>query len=178
VQAAAERVPGLRREAVFNGVRTSALAGDLTSVRCKGRWLPWGVTVDDLSGQVLTIDALSAEDAATLQAWMTPIAEQVGARLLITDDAASFKQVAAALGLPEPLCKAHVVRTTEALMETLTSLAAQDRDGSLAPLGVTPTPAVADLEQLGRLIHHRQAEDAVSLLFLQRQCPRKARRPA
>jgi hypothetical protein len=52
VQAAAARVPGLRREAVFNGIRPPALAGDLTSVRCKGRWLPLGVTVDDLSGQM------------------------------------------------------------------------------------------------------------------------------
>lgn len=115
VQAAA-RVPGRRREAVFNGVRTPALAGDLTSVRGKGKWQPLGVTVDDVSGQVLTIDALSGEDAATLQAWMALIAEQVGARLLLTDDADSFKQVAAALGLPQQVCKAQVVRTTEALI--------------------------------------------------------------
>ena len=163
VQAAAARVPGLRREAVFNGVRTPALASDLTSVRCKGKWLSLGVTVDDLSGQVLTIDALSAEDAATLQAWMRPIAEQVGARLLITDDADSFKQVAAALGLPQQVCKAHVVRNTEVLMETLAPLAAQDRDGSLAQVGVTPTQALADLAQLGRPVHQRQPADAAHL---------------
>ena len=71
-------MPGLRRGAVFNGVRTSSLAGDLTSGRCKGKLLPLGMTVDHLTGQVLTIDALSGEDVATLQAWMTPIAEQVG----------------------------------------------------------------------------------------------------
>jgi len=40
VQAAAARVPGLRRGAVFNGVRTPALAGDLTSVRCKAHEAP------------------------------------------------------------------------------------------------------------------------------------------
>jgi len=124
VQAAAARVPGLRRGAVFNGVRTPSLAGGLTSGRCKGKWLPLGVIVDDLTGQVLTIDALSEEDAATLQAWMTPIAEQVGARVLIADDADSFKQVAAELGLPQQACKAHVVRSTEALIETLAPLAA------------------------------------------------------
>jgi hypothetical protein len=169
VQAAAARVPGLRREAVFNGIRTPALAGDLTSVRCKGRWLPLGVTVDDLSGQVLTIDALSGEDAATLQAWMTPIAEQVGARLLITDDADSFKQVAAALGLTQQVCKAHVVRNTEALIEALAPLAAHDSDGSLAQLGIPPMQALADLAQLGRLIHHRQPGDAAQLLGLHRR---------
>ncbi len=94
VQAAAARVPGMRREAMFERVRTAALAGDLTSVRCRGKWLPLGVSVDDLTGQVLTVDALTGEDAATLTEWMRPIAEQVGARLLVSDDADSFKQVA------------------------------------------------------------------------------------
>ncbi len=178
VQAAAARVPGMRRGAVFNGVRTPALAGDLTSVRCKGKWLPLGVTVDDVSGQVLTIDALTGEDAATLVEWISPIAQQVGARLLITDDADGFKQVAASLGLPQQVCKAHVVRTTEALIAVLAPLAAQDRDGSLAALGVAPTQAVADLEQLGKLIHQRQPEDAAHLLalhqrYLAAQVPRK-----
>ena len=81
VQAAAERVPGLKREEVFQGIRTPALGADVTSVRCNGRWLPLGLTVDDLSGSVLTIDALSGEDAETLRGWLEPIATAVGAEL-------------------------------------------------------------------------------------------------
>ena len=46
VQEAASRVPGLKREQVFAGVKTPALGGDLTSVKCKGEWLPLGITVD------------------------------------------------------------------------------------------------------------------------------------
>jgi hypothetical protein len=34
-----------------------------------------GLTVDDVSGLVLTVDGLSGEDAATLEEWMGPIAE-------------------------------------------------------------------------------------------------------
>src|SRR5947207_9036167 len=65
VQAAATRVPGLKREQVFQGVKTKALGGDLTSVKCAGQWLHLGLTVDSLSGLALTIDEVSAEDAAT-----------------------------------------------------------------------------------------------------------------
>jgi hypothetical protein len=36
VRAAAEKVPGLKRDEVFVGLRTLALDGDLTSVKCKG----------------------------------------------------------------------------------------------------------------------------------------------
>jgi transposase-like protein len=67
VQEAAKRVPGLKREQVFAGVKTPALGADLTGVTCKGEWLPLGITVDPISGLALTIDALSAEDAKTLK---------------------------------------------------------------------------------------------------------------
>src|SRR5258708_32368554 len=39
VQEAASRVRGLKREQVFADVKTPALGGDLTSVKCKGEWL-------------------------------------------------------------------------------------------------------------------------------------------
>src|SRR2546421_4053997 len=46
VQAAAARVPGLKREQVFEGRKTAALGGDLTSVKCRGQWLHLGLSVD------------------------------------------------------------------------------------------------------------------------------------
>lgn len=169
VQAAAERVPGMRRSQVLGNVRTAALAGDVTGVKVKGKWVPLGVSVDDLSGQVLTIDALSGEDAATLQEWITPVAEQVGARLLVTDDADAFKQVAAELGLPQQVCKAHVVRNTETLLVSLRPLAATDADGSLGALGLQREQAVADLERLGALVGERQPEQQGELEALYRR---------
>jgi len=71
VQAAAQRVPGLERRQVFQNIRTLALGCDVTSVKFYGRWLPLGVTVDDTTGLVLTIDELSGEDAQTLTEWIT-----------------------------------------------------------------------------------------------------------
>jgi len=166
VQAAAQRVPGLKRHTVFEAVRTSVLGGDVTSVKCNGHWLPLGLTVDDLTGLVLTVDELSGEDAQTLQDWLAPIAEQVGAELLVTDDADAFKTVAEELGLEQQVCKSHVKRNTDELIASLQAALAQGTDPSLAALGITPEQAGADLERLGQLIQTRQPEEQTELEVL------------
>jgi len=86
VQAAAEEVPGLKRNEVIDGLRTPALGGDLTSVKCNGEWLHLGLAVDDTTGLVLTIDELPAEDAETLKEWLEPIAKAIEAELPTNSD--------------------------------------------------------------------------------------------
>jgi transposase-like protein len=159
VQAAAEKVPGMKRRAVFAGIRTPALGGDVTSVKCKGEWLPLGLAVDDTTGLVLTVDRLTAEDAGTLKEWLEPIAQAVEAELLVTDDADSFKTVADELGLEHQVCKSHVKRNTETLIKNLEPLVKSDEDGSLAALGLTPEQARHDLQRLGELILSRQPQE-------------------
>ncbi|PWH19229.1 MAG: hypothetical protein DDG59_03525 [Anaerolineae bacterium] len=39
VQEAAQPVPGMRQMGVFGGMCKAVLGADVTSVRCKGRWL-------------------------------------------------------------------------------------------------------------------------------------------
>lgn len=78
--------------------------------------------------------------------------------MLVTDDAESFKLVAAALGLPQQVCKAHVQRNTDALVDALRPLAEHDADGSLARLNLSVEQAVADLERLHELIRTRLPE--------------------
>src|SRR5438270_4973642 len=129
VQEAAKRVSGLKRDQVFAGVKTPALGADLTSVTCKGVSLPLGITVDPISGLALSIDALSAEDSQTLKAWIEPIAKSVGATVLVTDDADGFKTVADEVGVQHQVCKAHVLRNTETLIERCQPLVAKDADG-------------------------------------------------
>src|SRR5438046_8206289 len=169
VQEAAKRVPGLKRDQVFAGVRTPALGGDLTSVKCKGEWLPLGITVDPISGLALTIDALAAQDIKTLQDWIEPIAKSVGATVLVTDDADGFKTVADEVGVQHQVCKAHVLRNTEALIERYQPLVAKDADGSLAAIGVSPQQATADLTRLGQLVKSRQKEQATELETMHRR---------
>jgi hypothetical protein len=118
------------------------MGGDLTSVKCNGEWLHLGLTVDDTTGLVLTIDELPAEDAETIQAWLEPIAEAVAAELLVSDDADAFKTVAEELGLDHQVCKGHVKRNTETFIENLMAPVASDADGSLAAIGVTPEQAL------------------------------------
>jgi hypothetical protein len=163
VQAVAARVPGLKREQVFQGVKTNALGGDLTSVKCAGHWWQLGLPVDSLSGLALTLDAVSAEAAAALKEWIEPIAASVGAEVLVSDDADGFQIAADELGLVQQVCKGHVKRNTEDLLEELRPLVAKASDGSLQAMGVEPAQAVADLGRLGELIKSRQPEQGREL---------------
>ena len=178
VQAAAKQVPGMKRRQVFAGVQTPALGADLTSVKCRGKWLQLGLSVDPLSGLVLSLDRLPNAEADTLQTWLAPIAAAVGGELLVSDDADAFKTAADKLGLEQQVCKAHVVRNTDALVESLTPAAARDADGSLAALGVSAAQAVADVQRLGELVHSRQRAQAAELAELAaRYAPARAPRP-
>lgn len=163
VQEAAKRVPGLKREQVFEGIKTSVIGSDLTSVKCNGKWLPLGITVDAISGLALSIDALSGEDMQTLKEWVEPIAQQVGAQLLVTDDADGFKTVADEIGVQHQVCKSHVLRNTQTLIERFQALVGQVADASLQAIGVSAAQAQADLARLGDLIKSRRREDAGEL---------------
>lgn len=158
VQAAGERVPGLRRDAVqipVGQVLVAALGADLTSVKCGGQWLTVGVGVDAGHGLALTVDLLDNGEAATLTAWIGEIAAAVGATVLVSDDADGFKTAADETGLDQQVCVAHVVRNTDAWVERMMPDIQADTDGSLATIGVTPAQAVVDLQTIQALIRAR-----------------------
>ena len=157
VQEAGEAVAGLRREAVARGGgRVAALGADLTSVRGRGAWLTVGVGVDAARGTVLSVDLLPNGEAATLTAWVEALASVLGAELLVSDDADPFKTAADAGGMLQQVCKAHVARNTLAWVEGIAPALEADADGSLARLGVLPEQALADCQELLRLMHERQ----------------------
>jgi transposase-like protein len=163
VQEAGAAVAGLRREAVRRGGgRVVGLGADLTSIRCHGTWLTVGVGVDAVTGLALSIDVLPRADAATLTAWVTDLAEAIGATVLISDDADPFKTAADACGLPQQVCTAHVRRNTAAWVEAIAPALADDADGSLAALGVAPAQAVGDCQTLLRLVTERQPTSEAS----------------
>jgi transposase-like protein len=183
VQAAGQKVAGLRREAVRVStarVLVAALGADLTSIKCKGEWLTVGVTTDAIAGTTLTIDLLENGEADTLRAWIQEVAETVQAEVLVTDDADGFKTAADDNGLPHQVCKSHVVRNSEAWHDAMQPELAHDTDGSLAVIGVTPAQALADNDELLRLMHERQpspAADAtleeIAMRYAQAAAPRK-----
>jgi hypothetical protein len=159
VQAAGEKVAGLRREEVRTStVRTlvAAVGADLTSVKCKGKWLTVGVTTNAITGTTLTVDILPNAEATTIEAWVRQVAEAVHAEVLVSDDADGFKSAADENGLEHQVCKSHVLRNTEEWLAAIRPALLSDADGSLRGMGVTPEQAVADCDELLHLIQQRQ----------------------
>ena len=163
VQAVAERVPGMKQGKLLDGYRTGAVGADVTSVRCKGKWLPLGISVDAVTGMTLSIDGLPGEDAEQLKAWLEPILDAVDADVLVSDDADAFKKVSDETGRSQQVCKSHVGRNTDALVENLSALIRAGKDHSLETIGVSQDQALADLERLKTLIHTRKPEDQEEL---------------
>jgi transposase-like protein len=159
VQSAAERVPGLKREKLLEGYQTKAVGADVTSVRCNGQWIPIGIVVDVTNGLVLSIDELAGEDAEQLKAWLEPILNAVEADVLVTDDADAFKIVSDETGRSQQVCKSHVGRNTDALVDEISAILAAGQDHSLEAMGIAPTQALGDLAMLKMMIHSRRPED-------------------
>lgn len=68
----------------------------------------------------------------------------MGATVLVTDAADGIKTVADEIGVQHHVCKAQVLRNTEALIDKYQPLVASDADGSLTAIGVSPQQAAAD----------------------------------
>jgi hypothetical protein len=175
VQAVAERVPGMKQSNLLEGYRTGAVGADVTSVRCGGKWLALGISVDAITGMTLSLDGLPGEEAEQLQAWLEPILDAVDADVLVTDDADAFKKVSDETGRAQQVCKSHVVRNTEALVEELSALIQTGQDRSLETIGVSAEQALADLAALKKFIHSRQPEEQPELeqLYLRYATARK-----
>jgi len=120
---------------------------------------PNGIAVDAMNGIALSIDQLPGEDAEQLMAWLEPILDSVDADVLVTDDADAFKKVSDETGRAQQVCKSHVVRNTEALVDELSAILQAGQDRSLEAIEVTSEQALADLISIRTLIHTRLPED-------------------
>jgi hypothetical protein len=112
---------------------------------------------------VLSIDELPGENAEQLKAWLEPILEAVDADVLVTDDADAFKKVSDETGRSQQVCKSHVGRNTDALVDELSTLIQAGQDHSLDALNISPEQALADLAALKTMIHTRLPEDQSKL---------------
>ena len=177
VQAAAKKVPGMKQEKLLDGYRTGAVGADVTSVRCKGKWLPLGISVDVVNGLTLSIDALPGEEAEELKAWLEPILNAVDADVRVSDDAEAFKKVSDQTGRAHQVCKSHVGRNSDALVDELCALIGAGQDHSLDSLPVSPEQALTDLTKLKELIHSRQPEQQAQLEQMYQRYA-NARKPA
>lgn len=163
VQEVARQVPGMKQEKRLDDYKTKAVGADVTSVRCNGEWLTVGIAVDAINGMVLSIDKLPGEDAEQLKAWLEPILNAVDADVVVSDDADAFKKVSDETGRSQQVCKSHVGRNTDELVDELSALVNTGQDHSLAAIQVTPEQAINDLATLKELIHSRQPEAQAQL---------------
>ncbi len=176
VQYAAEKVPGMKQRNLLTGYQTKAVWADVTSIRCNGKWVPIGISVDAVNWMVLSIDILPGEDAEQLKAWFEPILDAVDADVLVTHDADGFKKVSDETGRSHQVCKSHVGRNTDAQVDELTALIAANQDHSLETIGITTEQAISDLTRLREMIHAR-ISDEQSLLEEMYLRYAKARKP-
>lgn len=169
VQSAAEKVPGMKQKNLLTGYKTMAVGADVTSVRCNGKRVQFGVSVDAVNGMVLSIDKLPGEDAEQLKTWLEPILDAVEADVLVTDDADGFKKVSDETGRSQQVCKSHVGRNTDTLVDELSALIVSNQDHSLEAMGVSPEQALLDLSKLKEMIHTRMPEEQALLAILLEQ---------
>jgi len=90
--------------------------------------------------------------------------------VLVTDDADGFKTVADEVGMQHQVCKAHVLRNTETLIERYQPLVARDADGSLQAIGVSRSRRRQPTRtRLGELVKSRQREQATEVEAMHRR---------
>lgn len=176
VQEMVKKVPGMKQESRLDGYRTKAVGADVTSVRCNGMWVTIGIAVDAINGMVLSIDELPGEEAEQLKAWLEPILNAVDADVVVSDDADAFKKVSDETGRAQQVCKSHVGRNTDELVDELSALIGRGQDHSLEAIQVSSEQAGSDLALLKELIHSRRPEDQSRLeeMYLRYS---KARKP-
>jgi transposase-like protein len=108
VQAAGEQVGRLKKAWYGQGNRKiKVVGGDLSYLQCKGDKVVVGLAIDAQEGVLLDIEVLDNEETDTIQAWLQPLLELVGAEVLITDDQDGFKAVADDAGVNHQICQQH-----------------------------------------------------------------------
>jgi len=153
VQAAGARAIELRQR-WLNQPRTKVevLGIDFTHVKCLGQDKIIAVATSILSGAALDFEIIDDESAETVTQWIRELAENVGAEVLVSDDADALKTVADELGLPHQLCRAHVNRNVHDLIASLGTKALAHPDRVPRGLHLSVEQFLADLQQVEALI--------------------------
>ena len=86
----------------------------------------------------------------TVQGNPTLITQQATTQVLVTDDADGFKTVADEVGVQHQVCKSHVLRNTQNLIERFQALIKSGEDASLKAIGVSVEQVQADLQRVAR----------------------------
>jgi len=140
VQAAGKKVQQLRQAwRKDQQGQIKVLGIDCTHVQRQGKDQIVAVATAILTGEPLDIELLDAEGSVRILQWIREIADEIGAEIVVTDDADALKNVADALGCQHQICRAHVNRNVHDLVAQLGTKALEHPDrvpGELTALTV------------------------------------------
>jgi transposase-like protein len=115
------RAAGWERERYWKPVRVAGVDG--AYVRGWGGTQPVLVVVDMGTGQPITVGYVDEKNPQAVKRFLGPLVQRLGISVIVSDDLASYKQVADALQLEQQVCQFHlrrwVGRTLHELKATL-----------------------------------------------------------
>jgi transposase-like protein len=150
-----ERAKDLHRKRYWKPVRVLGLDG--AYVRGWGKTQPVLVAVDMGTGDPVIVGYVDEKDPQAVKKFLEPLVKRLGVSVIVTDDLASYKQVAETLQLEQQICQFHVRRwvgrTVYELKQTL------------------PSEWVGVVEEVHQLLKDLPAEGDKRLVALSRQLP-------
>jgi len=151
VQQVAEKVrQGQEKRLAQRHVRV--LAADCTHVQVKGQDTVVLQLSDGEKEVTLGIEVLEGENTANLQAAIAELAQAVGAKALLSDDADAYKTVADESGLEHQLCQQHVVPNTLALLIEIAGQLERRLQGAVGAAAKKIEQAQEDILELEQII--------------------------
>jgi transposase-like protein len=103
-----QRADEMERERFWKPVRVAGVDG--AYVRGWGKTQPVLVVVDMGTGEPVRVGYVDEKDPQAVKRFLEPLVNRLGISVIVTDDLASYKQVAEALQLEQQICQFHVRR--------------------------------------------------------------------
>lgn len=103
-----EHARQLRKERKWKAVRVLGVDG--AYVKGWGKTQPVLVTVDMGTGDPVEVGYVDEKDPQAVRKFLEPLVQRLGVSVIVTDDLASYKQVADALQLEQQICQFHLRR--------------------------------------------------------------------
>jgi transposase-like protein len=155
-----------QRQVLLGKGERAVIGSDGTYLKVKGQEVGVQVVVDDSDGELLGLQIIVSENTDAVVEVVRAVAEQVKAKVLVSDDLDVYKGVADKLALEHQICRSHVKRNVDALAEELQE---QVQAGEPMPEGVDSSPErlVEDLAFVQDLVRARPAdgEDLLEQLY-------------
>ena len=152
---------------IAGGGSRLVIGSDGTYVKVKGEKVGIQVVVDDQDEDLLGLEIIVSEGSDEIEGLIREIAEQVEAEVLVSDDLDSYKDVADELGMEHQICRNHVKRNVDDLVEELS--AQHEAQQETIPPGVETSPQQfdTDLDLLAELVGERpdEAPDQLRALY-------------